>query len=94
MNQGVKVHPIGPAAGEEMTSEDCKQSFIRRGVSLTAPDKRFPHKIAGSANPEDLGASAERFEACLPKPVDRAALEDRLRVVLGRRVAVPPVLTP
>ena len=49
LNQGVKIHPIGPAAGEEITSEDCKQSFIRRGTSLTAPDKRFPNKIAGVA---------------------------------------------
>ena len=49
LNQGVKCHPIGPAAGEEITSEDCKQSFIRRGTSLTAPDKRFPNKIAGVA---------------------------------------------
>src|SRR5574341_2183241 len=47
LRQGVKVHPIGPAAGEEMTSEDCKQSFIRRGTSLTAPDKRFPNFISG-----------------------------------------------
>jgi len=48
--------------------------------------------LVALANPEDLGAYAERFEACLPKPVDRAALEERLRVVLGRRVAGPPVL--
>ena len=47
LNQGVKIHPIGPAAGEEITSEDCKQSFIRRGTSLTAPDKRFPNFISG-----------------------------------------------
>ena len=47
LNQGVKCHPIGPAAGEEITSEDCKQSFIRRGTSLTAPDKRFPNYISG-----------------------------------------------
>jgi hypothetical protein len=50
--------------------------------------------LVALANPEDLGASVDRFEACLPKPVDRAALEERLRLVLGRRVAVPPVLTP
>ena len=56
LRQGVKAHPIegNPAAGEEMTSEDCKQSFIRRGTSITAPDKRFPHKIAGSSDPAML----------------------------------------
>jgi signal transduction histidine kinase/DNA-binding response OmpR family regulator len=43
---------------------------------------------------EDLGAAAERFLACLPKPVDRAALEERLRLVLGRPQASPPVLAP
>ena len=51
---GVKIHAGGPGAGEEMTSEDCKQSFIRRGTSITAPDKRFPRKIAGSADPAAL----------------------------------------
>ncbi|MDO8614494.1 MAG: ABC transporter substrate-binding protein [Dehalococcoidia bacterium] len=59
LRPGVKIHQGGPGAGEEMTSEDCKQTFIRRGVSLTAPDKRFPHKIAGSANPEDLGPALQ-----------------------------------
>src|SRR3990172_12365123 len=56
LRQGVKSHPIegNPAAGEEMTSEDCKQSFIRRGTSITAPDKRFPRKIAGSSDPARL----------------------------------------
>ena len=47
LNKGFKIHPGGPGAGEELNSEDCKQSFIRRGTSLTAPDKRFPNKIAG-----------------------------------------------
>ncbi len=51
---GVLNSPVGPAAGEEITSEDCKQSFIRRGTALTAPDKRFPQKIAGSADPNLL----------------------------------------
>jgi peptide/nickel transport system substrate-binding protein len=43
-----------PAAGEEITSTDVKQSFIRRGTSITAPDKRFPRKIAGSTDPAAL----------------------------------------
>jgi peptide/nickel transport system substrate-binding protein len=58
LNQGVKVHPFGPAAGEEITSEDCKQSFIRRGTSLTAPDKRFPNKIAGVVTDKDALTAA------------------------------------
>jgi peptide/nickel transport system substrate-binding protein len=32
-------------AGEALTSEDVKQSFIRRGTSISAPDKRFPRLI-------------------------------------------------
>jgi peptide/nickel transport system substrate-binding protein len=40
-----------PGAGEEITSEDVKASFIRRGTSLTAIDKRFPQRIAGSKDP-------------------------------------------
>src|SRR3990172_9191402 len=59
LRKGVKAHPIGPAAGEEMTSEDCKQSFIRRGTSITAPDKRFPRKIAGSSDPAVLAAALQ-----------------------------------
>jgi ABC-type transport system substrate-binding protein len=46
-----------PAAGEEITSTDVKQSFIRRGTSITAPDKRFPRKIAGSTDPAALEAA-------------------------------------
>jgi signal transduction histidine kinase/DNA-binding response OmpR family regulator len=33
---------------------------------------------------EDLGSAARRFEACLPKPVDRASLEECLRTILHR----------
>lgn len=55
LRPGVKNAPVGPAADEEITSEDVKQSFIRRGTSITAPDKRFPRKIAGSADPTALG---------------------------------------
>jgi peptide/nickel transport system substrate-binding protein len=49
------THPGSyPGADEEMTSEDVRQTFIRRGTSFTAPDKRFSFKIAGSATPGDL----------------------------------------
>lgn len=47
LRQGVKVWPApygGPAADEELTSLDCKESFLRRGIALTAPDKRFPQR--------------------------------------------------
>jgi peptide/nickel transport system substrate-binding protein len=61
LRQGVKAQPIGPAAGEEITSEDVKQSFVRRGTSLTAPDKRFPTFITGlpQNTSETLGAALE-----------------------------------
>jgi len=58
LRKGVKCHPIGPSAGEEITSEDVKQSFIRRGTSLTAPDKRFPNKISGKVADKDALAAA------------------------------------
>ncbi|MEO6197613.1 MAG: ABC transporter substrate-binding protein [Dehalococcoidia bacterium] len=62
LRPGVKNSATGggkpnPAAGEEITSEDVKQSFIRRGTSITAPDKRFPRKIAGSSDPAALEAA-------------------------------------
>ncbi len=43
LRQGVKVWPApygGPAADEELTSTDVRESFIRRGTAITAPDKR------------------------------------------------------
>ncbi len=43
-----------PGAGEELNSEDVKESFVRRGTSITAPDKRFAFKIAGSKDPAML----------------------------------------
>jgi peptide/nickel transport system substrate-binding protein len=43
--------PFGPAAGEPLTSEDCVASFKRRGTALTAPDKRFPMRIATYETP-------------------------------------------
>jgi len=49
LRQGVKNSPWTDThvhgAGEEITSADCKASFIRRGTSISAPDKRFPRKI-------------------------------------------------
>jgi len=55
LREGVKNNPtLSQHAGEDIDSEACKQSFIRRGTSLTAPDKRFPHKIAGSRDPAML----------------------------------------
>ncbi len=59
LRPGVKIHQGGPGAGEDMSSEDCKQSFIRRGTSITAPDKRFPRKIAGSADSSVLAAALQ-----------------------------------
>jgi peptide/nickel transport system substrate-binding protein len=60
LRRGVKAQPGDYAgAGKEMTSEDCKQSFIRRGTSLTAIDKRFPQKIAGSKDPAALPPKLE-----------------------------------
>ncbi len=55
LRPGVRNAPVGGAYdGEEIDSEGVKQSFIRRGTALTAVDKRFPHKIAGSADPTML----------------------------------------
>lgn len=55
LRRGVMTQPgTYHGANEELTSEDCKQSFIRRGTSLTAIDKRFPQKIAGSKDPSAL----------------------------------------
>jgi peptide/nickel transport system substrate-binding protein len=59
LRPGVKIQANAPGGGEEMTSEDCKQSFIRRGTSITAPDKRFPFMIAGAASHEALSAALQ-----------------------------------
>ncbi len=48
LRQGVKVWPApngGPAADDELTSTDCKESFLRRATALTAPDKRYPQRF-------------------------------------------------
>jgi peptide/nickel transport system substrate-binding protein len=55
LRKGVMTHPGGyPGAGEEMTAEDCRQSFYRRGTSITATDKRLAFRIAGSTDPAML----------------------------------------
>lgn len=60
IREGVKNSSLLPEfAGEDIDSEACKQSFVRRGTSLTAPDKRFPQKIAGSADPAMLEPALE-----------------------------------
>jgi peptide/nickel transport system substrate-binding protein len=62
LRQGVKVHshPDNPASGAELTSNDCKQSFIRRGSALQA-DKRLALAIAGTtvADPTALAAALQ-----------------------------------
>jgi peptide/nickel transport system substrate-binding protein len=45
LRKGVMNAPVGPAAGEELTSTDCKESFIRRGTSISAPDRRYPQRF-------------------------------------------------
>jgi len=54
LRPGVKIQPQddNPAKGEELTSTDVKESFIRRGTALTAPDKRFPLRISGTTSPD------------------------------------------
>jgi len=60
LNRGVKVHPTAPVgAGDDIISEDVKQSFIRRGTSISAPDKRFPKFIAGAVDKDLLSAALE-----------------------------------
>ena len=65
LRPGVKIQPQidNPAKGEELTSEDVKQSFIRRGTAITAPDKRFPLRISGTTSPD-----ATRLAAALKTP--------------------------
>lgn len=55
LREGVRNAPAGGEFdGEDIDSEACKESFVRRGTSLTAVDKRFPRKIAGSTDPNML----------------------------------------
>jgi peptide/nickel transport system substrate-binding protein len=45
LRRGIKSAPVGPAADEELTSRDCYESFIRRGTSISAPDRRYPQRF-------------------------------------------------
>ncbi|MCH8051824.1 MAG: ABC transporter substrate-binding protein [Chloroflexi bacterium] len=58
LREGVRNAPVGgDHDGEDIDSEACKESFFRRGTSITAIDKRFPFKIAGSSDPAILRAA-------------------------------------
>jgi len=60
LKPGFMTHPGDyPGANEEMYSEDVRQSFIRRGTSITAPDKRFPFTITGGFDPAKLDAALQ-----------------------------------
>ena len=65
LRQGVKIQSQSdnPAAGEELTSHDVRESFVRRGTAITAPDKRFPLKISGTGSPD-----ADKLRAALQTP--------------------------
>src|SRR6266540_4142901 len=67
LRPGVKIQPQddNPAKGEEMTSTDVKESWVRRGTAITAPDKRFPLRISGTASPD---ANALRAALQTPDP--------------------------
>jgi len=63
LRPGVKIHSIpgNPASGGEITAEDCKQSFIHRGTSIAASDKRLTLLISGTTSPDSgaLGAALQ-----------------------------------
>jgi peptide/nickel transport system substrate-binding protein len=65
LRKGVKIQSQSdnPAAGEELNSTDCRESFVRRGTAITAPDKRFPLKISGTATP-----NADALRAAIQTP--------------------------
>jgi peptide/nickel transport system substrate-binding protein len=44
LRQGVKSWPLSPAGDEDLNSTDCRESFMRRGTSISAPDRRFPQR--------------------------------------------------
>ena len=60
LRPGVKIHSIpgNPASGGEITSEDCRQSFIRRATSISTPDKRLALAIAGTTSPDPAAIGA------------------------------------
>jgi peptide/nickel transport system substrate-binding protein len=61
----VKIQPQddNPAKGEVLTSTDVKESWVRRGTAITAPDKRFPLRISGTTSPD-----ANALRAALQTP--------------------------
>src|SRR3990172_7905648 len=59
----VVAWPKGPAAGEPLTSADCVASFKNRGTAITAPDKRFPQRIASYETPD-----ATTFKFVMSRP--------------------------
>lgn len=65
LKPGVKIQPQSdnPAKGEELTSNDVKETFVRRGTAITAPDKRFPLRISGTISPD-----AAKLRAALQTP--------------------------
>jgi peptide/nickel transport system substrate-binding protein len=65
LQPGIKIQSQvdNPAAGEEMTSTDVKETFVRRGTAITAPDKRFPLRISGTDTPD-----ANALRAALQTP--------------------------
>ena len=67
LRRGVKIQSQSdnPAKGEELTSTDVKETFIRRGTALTAPDKRFPLRVSGTRDPD---ANALRAALQTPDP--------------------------
>jgi peptide/nickel transport system substrate-binding protein len=68
LRPGVKIQPQddNPAAGEELNSTDVKESWIRRGTAITAPDKRFPLRISNTTSPD---ANALRAALQTPDPL-------------------------
>jgi peptide/nickel transport system substrate-binding protein len=67
LRPGVKIQPQddNPAKGEVLTSTDVKESWVRRGTAITAPDKRFPLRISGTTSPD---ANALRAALQTPDP--------------------------
>ncbi len=65
LRPGFRGAPVkdNPAVGEDLTAQDCIESFVRRGTALTAVDKRFPLKLAGITSPD-----AELLRAALQAP--------------------------
>jgi ABC-type transport system substrate-binding protein len=59
---GIKNAPFDfEGANEELDSSDVKASFVRRGTSISAPDKRFPRLI--EKDPNLLGSKLETPDA-------------------------------